>query len=94
VGVSGRAYTIAGSVISTGQFVDEVCESGGFSKPLIRIPALVFAIPLRVAWWLRGATRWTPPVTVESLLSGSSHDGSGAARELGFEYTAINEIFG
>lgn len=94
VGQSGRTYTVAGPTMSTGEFVNSVCESGGMSRPLISIPAWMFAAPLLMAWWASGVTRWTPPISVESLLSGSSHDGSDAARELGFEYSAIKEIFG
>ena len=94
VGGSGRTYTVAGPTMSTGEFVKAVCENGGFGQPLISIPARVFAVPLQLAWWGREITRWTPPIAVNSLLSGSMHDGIGAARELGFDYTTIREIFG
>lgn len=94
VGESGQTYTVAGPSLSTGEFVRLVCESGGFTRPKVSVPAWLFAVPLQLMWWVRGVTRWTPPVTVESLLVGSSHDGSAATRELGFEYSAIEEIFG
>jgi nucleoside-diphosphate-sugar epimerase len=93
VGESGRVYTIAGPTLSTGDFVKKVCESGGFQKPYVSIPAWIFAVPLQVAWWLRKTTRWTPPVSVESLLSGSVHDGSESALTLNFEYSSIEQIF-
>jgi hypothetical protein len=54
----------------------------------------MFSVPLQLAWWLRKVTRWTPPVSVESLMNGSAHDGAVAASELGFQYTDIDEIFG
>ncbi len=94
VGESGRVYTIAGPTLSTGDFVKKVCESGGFQEPYVSIPAWIFAVPLQVAWWLRKTTRWTPPVSVESLLTGSVHNGSVSARELNFEYSSIAQMFG
>ena len=93
IGTSGQVYTVAGDPMSTGAFVNAVCESGGLRKPWLSIPGILFAIPLQVAWWLRGVSRWTPSVSVESLLTGSNHDGSEAAKELGFEYTPICQIF-
>jgi uncharacterized protein YbjT (DUF2867 family) len=94
VGLSGRTYTVAGPTLSTGEFVRSVWQSGGLKGPVILIPGWIFAVPLQLAWWAKGVTRWTPPVSVESLLAGSSHDGSEAARELGFEYSTIDMIFG
>jgi dihydroflavonol-4-reductase len=93
-GEAGRVYTVAGPTLSTGEFVRSVWQSGGLKGPVIMIPGWIFAVPLQLAWWAKGVTRWTPPVSVESLLSGSSHDGSEAARELGFEYSTIDKIFG
>ena len=92
-GESGRTYTVAGPTISTGDFVTAVCKSGRLREPLISVPALLFAAPLQIAWWARAVTRWTPPVSIESLLHGSTHDGTNAARELGYQYTAIENIF-
>jgi nucleoside-diphosphate-sugar epimerase len=93
VGVAGRTYTVAGPTLSTGDFVQGVCEAAGLKKPLVSIPAVLFAVPLQLAWWGRYLTRWTPPVSVESLMNGSAHDGAHAAGELGFSYTDIFEIF-
>jgi dihydroflavonol-4-reductase len=94
VGQLGNTYTVAGPTLSTGDFVRAMCESGGFRRPLISIPGWIFAAPLQVMWWGKGVTRWTPPVSVESLLHGSIHDGMDAAQELGYEYTPIDRIFG
>jgi nucleoside-diphosphate-sugar epimerase len=93
VGVSGRTYTVAGPTLSTGDFVQGVCDAAGLKKPLVSIPALLFAVPLQLAWWLRSLTRWTPPVSVESMMNGSVHDGDKAAVELGFNYTDVFDIF-
>lgn len=93
VGSSGRTYTLAGPTVSTGEFVNSVSQAAGVRGPMLSIPALIFAVPLQLAWWLRALTRWTPPVSVESLMNGSAHDGSIAASELGFNYTAVAEIF-
>ena len=94
VGVSGRTYTVAGPTLSTGDFVEGVCAATGLNKPLVSIPALLFVVPLQLAWWLRILTRWTPPVSVESMMNSSVHDGTDTAIELGFIYTPLNEIFG
>ena len=93
IGESGKVYTIAGPTMTSGEFVQAVCNSGGFRKPYVSIPAWIFAVPLQVAWWLRKVTRWTPPVSVESLMTGSAHDGSASARELNFEYSSTESIF-
>ncbi len=94
IGQTGQTYTVAGPTFSTGDFVDAVCRSAGLKGPLVSIPGWIFAVPLQLAWWCRPVTRWIPPVSVESLRTRSSHDGAGAARELGFEYSTIEEIFG
>jgi dihydroflavonol-4-reductase len=93
IGESGRTYTVAGPSMKTRQFVDAVCESAGLPRPMLTLPALLFAVPLQLAWWAKRVTRWTPSVSVESLLHGSTHDGTRAVEELGFEYTAIENIF-
>lgn len=93
VGVSGKTYTIAGPTLSTGGFVEQICAAAGLKKPLVSIPAFLFAVPLQLAWWSKAVTRWTPPVSVESLMNGSIHNGAEAARELGFSYTPIGDIF-
>jgi nucleoside-diphosphate-sugar epimerase len=90
----GEVYTVAGPSMTTRDFVAAVADSAGVPKPLVSIPAWMVAVPLQLAWWGRGITHWTPPVSVESVFSGSVYDGSGAARDLGFSYTPIGEIFG
>jgi nucleoside-diphosphate-sugar epimerase len=91
---SGRVFTVAGPTVSTGEFVKSVTGAAHTRGVMLSIPAGMFSVPLQLAWWLRKVTRWTPPVSVESLMNGSAHDGAVAASELGFQYTDINEIFG
>jgi nucleoside-diphosphate-sugar epimerase len=93
VGATGHVYTVAGPTISSGDFAKSVSASAGVGSYKVSIPAWVIALPLQLAWLLKGITRVTPPVTVEAVRSGSVHDGSDAAAELGFEYTPISEIF-
>lgn len=93
-GRSGRIYTVAGPSIASGDFVRVVAQSSGVSKPLISIPTALMVLPLQLAWWLKGITRVTPPVSVGAVKSDSIHDGSDAASELNFSYTPIAEIFG
>ena len=92
-GASGATYTVAGPTVSTGAFVAVVATSAGVRAPRVSIPAWAVAVPLQLAWWGRKVTRWTPPVRVEAVRSGSVHDGSSAAHELGFSYTPVSEIF-
>jgi nucleoside-diphosphate-sugar epimerase len=94
VGATGSTYTIAGPTLSTGDFVRSVCSAAGLKRPLVAISAWMFVVPLQLAWWLSILTRWTPPVSVESLVNGSVHDGVEASDQLGFTYTDIFEIFG
>jgi dihydroflavonol-4-reductase len=93
LGEAGSTHTIAGPTMTTGEFVSSVARSAGVKRPLLSIPAWMFAVPLQLAWWGKGVTRWTPPFSVESLLNGSVHDGAPAAVELDFKYTPIAEIF-
>jgi dihydroflavonol-4-reductase len=90
----GKVFTVAGPTLTTGEFVKRVCEAAGTRRPIVSIPGWMFAVPLQLAWWGRGLTRWTPPVTVEALMNGSAHDGHQASEDLGFQYTAIGDIFG
>jgi nucleoside-diphosphate-sugar epimerase len=91
---SGRVFTVAGPTVSTGEFVKSVTTAAGTRRVKLSIPASIFSVPLQLAWWLRKLSRWTPPVSVESLMNGSAHDGAIAASQLGFQYTDINDIFG
>ena len=91
---SGRMFTVAGPTVSTGEFVKSVTAAAGIRGVKLSIPASIFSVPLQLAWWGRKVTRWTPPVSVESLMNGSAHDGAAAASELGFKYTDVSEIFG
>ena len=92
-GTGGKTYTVAGPAMSTREFVESVSRAAGVPAPRISLPVWAIAVPLQIAWWGRAFTRWTPPVTVESVRSESVHDGSQAAGELGFSYTPISEIF-
>jgi dihydroflavonol-4-reductase len=93
-GKSGRTYTVAGPTLSTRDFVAAVCAAGKLKRPALSVPTWMIALPLQLAWWAKGLTRWKPPVSVESLLNGSSHDGTRAAIDLGFEYSDYQQIFG
>ena len=92
-GKTGQTYTVAGPAMTTGEFVASVSRAAGVSAPRVSVPAWAIVVPLQLAWWGRKITRWTPPVTVESVRSGSVHDGLAASGELGFRYTPIAEIF-
>lgn len=93
-GKTGQTYTVAGPTMSTREFVASVSESASVPSPRLSIPVWAVTVPLQLAWWGRRITRWTPPVSVETVRAGSVHDGSQAASELGFSYTPISEIFG
>ena len=92
-GKTGGIYTVAGPTLLTGDFVTAVASSAGVPKPRWSIPVRAVVVLLKLAWWGRRLTRWTPPVSVESVRSDSAHDGTRAATDLGFSYTAIVEIF-
>ncbi len=92
-GEKGRTYTIAGPTMSTASFVKFVSNEVGSPVPLLSIPAWIISLPLRLAWAFKFLTRWTPPISVESLRNDSIHDGRKAAQELGFCYTEFSEIF-
>ena len=93
VGEKGRTYIIAGPTMSTASFVKSVSKAGGLPVPLLSIPAWIMSVPLRLAWAFKFLTRWTPPISVESLRNDSVHDGRKAAQELGFCYTNLSKIF-
>ena len=93
VGRIGYTYTIAGPTMTTSDFVSFVSKTTGTSLSILSLPVWIAWIPLQLAWWCKALTRWTPPISIESLTSHSIHDGRQAARELGFRYTPLSEIF-
>ena len=93
VGRIGHTYTIAGPTIKTADFVSCVSKTTGPSLSILLLPLWIAWIPLQLAWWCKALTRWTPPISIETLTSHSIHDGRQSARELGFCYTPLSEIF-
>lgn len=93
LGQNGQIHTVAGPSIKTSDFVKSVCTLVGTSPPLMSVPSWALAPPLQVAWWIRGITRWLPPISVESIKNGSVYDGVKAASNLHFNYTPLPEIF-
>ena len=93
VGRIGHTYTIAGPTIKTADFVSCVSKTTGTSLSILLLPLWIAWIPLQLTWWCKALTRWTPPISIETLTSHSIHDGRQAARELGFCYTPLSEIF-
>ena len=89
----GTAYTVAGSTLRTGDFVAQVCEARKLRKPLLSLPAWLFIAPLKLAWWARPITRWQPPISVGTLVGGSTYHDYDSAFELGFSHTSIKDIF-
>lgn len=92
-GETGETYTVAGPSITTGEFVAAVAKGAGVPKPLVTVPAWAITVPLQLAWWGKRITRWTPPVSVESVRTGSAYDGRDAADVLNFSYTPIRDTF-
>ena len=93
LGKKGQTYTVAGPTIKTSEFVKSVCELVGAPSPLISVPSWALVPPIQLAWWFRGITRWTPPVSVESIKNDSIYDGGKAAANLDFIYTPLIDIF-
>jgi uncharacterized protein YbjT (DUF2867 family) len=93
LGQNARTYTVAGPTMKTSDFVRSICTLVGVSPPLVSVPSWTLVLPLQVAWWSKGITRWVPPVSVESLKHDSVYDGEKAASDLRFIYTPLTEIF-
>ncbi len=93
LGQNGRTYTVAGPTMKTSEFVSSICTLVGASRPLVSIPSWALVLPLQLAWWSKGITRWVPPVSVESIKHDSVYDGEKAAFDLRFTYTPLTEIF-
>ena len=93
LGKKGRIYTVAGPTMKTSDFVKSVCKLVGAPSPVISVPSWALVPPIQLAWWFRGITRWTPPVSVESINNDSVYDGEKAASDLGFIYTPLLDIF-
>ncbi len=93
LGQNGQIHTVAGPSIKTSDFVKSVCTLVGNPYPLISAPSWALAPPIQVAWWIRGITRWLPPISVESIKNDSVHDGAKAAFDLRFNYTPLSKIF-
>jgi len=93
LGKKGQIYTVAGPTIKTSDFVKSVCSLAGASSPLISVPSWALVPPIQLAWWSRSVTRWTPPISVESIKHDSIYDGRKAASDLRFIYTPLLDIF-
>ena len=93
LGQNARTYTVAGPTMKTSDFVRSICTLVGASRPLVSVPSWALVLPLQMAWWSKGITRWVPPVSVESIKYDSVYDGEKAAYDLRFTYTPLTEIF-
>ena len=91
--LSGSIHTIAGKCSTLKEFVNKICDLLGQPRPLITIPIWLAAVPLAVLWKLESVTRWTPPMTLDSLRTSSVFDGQISAQQLGFEYSPLEGLF-
>jgi len=90
---SGTTYTVAGECIDLKSFITRITTANGHKPPRISVPIWLSAIPLSALWFVRPVTRWTPPITISALKTQAIFEGSTAAKELGFRYQTIEEIF-
>ena len=92
-GERGSIHTIAGRCTTLKEFVADVCAANAIKPPLLVVPTWLVSIPISIMWRIRRLTRWSPPVTIDSLKTGAVFDGGVASQQLGFEYTSIQTLF-
>ncbi|HWK25735.1 MAG TPA: NAD-dependent epimerase/dehydratase family protein [Solirubrobacter sp.] len=95
-GQPGERYLISGATLTSQEALDLVSEIAGVRHRVVFVPgAVALAVGVNVARIARARGK-TPPVCREmivTMLHGHHYDGSRATRELGLEYTPIEQTF-
>lgn len=95
VGVPGRRYLVSGFTMGIGELMEAVAEVTGHRYPVRLVPARVALAGGSLMGMLHRPFSGRAPICpemVRTLLHGHAYDGSGAARELGFEYQPVGEF--
>jgi dihydroflavonol-4-reductase len=95
-GEPGRRYVISGATLTSGEALEIVSRmTGVVEKPRFLPPAVAQAAAAAVEAGFKVA-RKHPPVCramVRTMLHGHRYDGSRATRELGLDYTPVEDTF-
>ena len=95
-GAKGARYLLAGATLSTAEMATLLGESAGFSPRIRTLPSFVArGAGAIVGGGYRLAGRQAPicPEMIRTMLHGHAFDGSRAERDLGLEYTPVEETF-
>jgi dihydroflavonol-4-reductase len=95
-GESGRRYLLNGATLHSLEALEIVSELSGVRDRVRMIPATVARAAVTIAeaaYRLRGKTPSVCRARVRTILHGHRYDGSRATRELGLEYTRVEDTF-
>jgi dihydroflavonol-4-reductase len=95
-GGSGRRYVLNGATLHSLEALELVSKLSGVRDRVRMIPPPIArtAVALaEAAYRVRGRTPSVCRARVRTILHGHRYDGSRATRELGLEYTPVNETF-
>jgi dihydroflavonol-4-reductase len=95
-GRAGARYILNGATITTGEALDLVSEIAGVRHQVRIVPppiARSAAALLEAAYKVRGRVPSLCRARIRTFLHGHQYDGSLATRELGLEYTPVEETF-
>ena len=95
-GRAGARYILNGATITSGEALELVCEISGVRHHVRIVPPPVArsaAALLEAAYKVRGRVPSLCRARIRTFLHGHQYDGSLATRELGLEYTPVEETF-
>ena len=95
-GRAGARYILNGATITSAEALELISEVSGIRENVRIVPPLVArsaAALLEAASAVRGRTSSLCRARIRTWLHGHRYDGSLAARELGLEYTPVDETF-
>ncbi|MFN8110084.1 MAG: hypothetical protein U0Y82_09620 [Thermoleophilia bacterium] len=96
-GASGQRYVLSGTAMPIREAVAMLERASGISRPMRMLPAwaaTVMGAAVGAVGRVRKRRVSFCPEMVRTLLHGHTYDGSRATRELGLEYTPIEESVG
>jgi len=91
-GVRGERYIFAAPELSMRELLTALAEASGRRSPRFSLPAWAAISGVRLAWAVSPVSRWRPPITAAGIRDGGTvYDGSKATRDLGLNYTPLND---
>lgn len=92
LGEPGEHYILAGPTVTVREFIGALATVSGRRAPRLSLPSWAVTIGVAAAQAASPITRWRLPVTLAGIRHGGTvYDGRRAERELGVEYTPLED---